>query len=67
MLWKEKERSRIRAVQMDNSEAPKLLGRWIEFRIERSDEGGRRKTDEGVPRWLSHVERMENDRTVKRV
>ena len=26
-----------------------------------------RKIDEGVPRWLGHVERIENDRISKRV
>ena len=46
MLWKEKERSRIRAVQMDNLRG--LLGirrmdRVLNARIVRNDEGNRRK------------------------
>ena len=33
MLWKEKERSRIRAVQMVTSESSLVLGGWIDTRI----------------------------------
>ena len=33
MLWREKERSRMRAVQMDNLRGLLVLGRWIESRM----------------------------------
>ena len=33
----------------------------------RSDERGDENIDEGVLRWFSHAERMENDRIAKRV
>ena len=66
VLWKEKERSRIRAVQMDNLRGlvgirrmDRVLNVWIrEFcRVKNSlDE----KIDEGVLRF-GHVERMESD------
>ena len=73
MIWREKEGSRIRAVQMDNLRG--LLG------IRRMDKvpnarirqlcgvtkGVDEKIDEGVLRWFGHVERMENDRIAKRV
>ena len=68
MLWKEKERSRVRAVQIDNLRG--LLGirrtdRILNARI-RELYGGRKGLDEridkGVLRWLGHVERMERNR-----
>ena len=33
----------------------------------RTEEGLDKRIDEGVLRWFGHVERMENDRTGKRV
>ena len=65
MIWKEKERSRIRAVQMDN------LKRSARYQ----ENGGNPKctdkavvqSDEGVFRWFSHMERLENYRIAKRV
>ena len=33
MLWKEKERSRIRAIQMDNLKVCLVLRGWIESRM----------------------------------
>ena len=70
--WEEKERSRIRSVQMDlrglldirrmdivsNARIRELCGvtNWVDKRIE-----------EGVLRWFGHVERMERDRIAKRV
>ena len=71
MLWKEKERSRIRAVQMDNLKG--LLG------IRRMDmvlnarimqwcgvkNGLDESIDLGVLRWFGHVERVESDRIAK--
>ena len=57
MIWREKERSRIRAVQMDNLRG--LLGiRRIDkvlnaqIRELYSDD-----TDEGILKWFGHVER----------
>ena len=72
MIWREKERSRIRALQMDNLGG--LLGIrrmkkvpnariWQFFGVTK---GVDEKTDEGVLRWFDHVERMENDRIAKR-
>ena len=49
MLWKEKEISRIRAVQMN-----KLRGLLVIRRMDRIE-----RIDEGVVRWFGHVERME--------
>ena len=57
----ERERSRIRGVQMDNLRG--LLG------IRRMDKVPNTRSDEkieGVLRWFGHVERMENDRITKR-
>ena len=64
MLWKEKARSRIRAVQMDNLRG--LLG------IRKMDtvpnaQGVDKRIDEGVLQWFGPVERMERDKIVKRV
>ena len=73
ILWKEKERSRNRAVQMNNfrglldirrmdivqnARIRKLCG--VTKRLDET-------IDEGVLLWFGHVERMENDRIVKRV
>ena len=69
MIGREKERSRIRAVQMSRIRG--LLGirrmdripnAWI-----REFCGVEKKVDESVFRWFGHTERMENDRIVKRV
>ena len=70
MLWKEK--SRIRAVQMDN-----LRGLLSIRRIDRVPnariremcrvKGVDERTDEGIFRRFGHVERMENDRNTRRV
>ena len=71
MLWKEKERSNIWAVQMDHLKV--LLGirkmdRVPNARI--SELCGVKKDlderiDEGVFRWYNHVERMERDKIVR--
>ena len=71
MLWEEKERSRIMAVQMDNLRG--MLGiRRIErvpnARIRelcRLKKGLDERIYEGMLRWFSHVERMERDRIAK--
>ena len=71
MLWKEKERSRIRAVQMDkgllsirsmdivpNARIRELYG--VKKRVNK-------RIDEGVLWWFVQVERMGNDRIAMRV
>ena len=66
MIWGEKERLRIRAVQMDNlrgflgikrmDKVPNARIRQLCGVTKSLDE----KIDEGVLPWFSHVERMEN-------
>ena len=71
MLWEE--RSRIRAVQIDNFRA--LLGirridRVPSARIRKlcgGTKGIDERIDEGVLRWFDHVERLEEERIAKRV
>ena len=73
MLWKEKERSRIRVVHMENlrdllrirkmNRVPSSRIRELYGVTKRMEE----RIDEGVLRWLSHVERMEKDSIAKRV
>ena len=73
MLWKEKESSRIRAVQMENLRG--LLGIRRMDRVPNArirelcgvTKGMDRRIDEGILRWFGHVEKMENDRIAKRV
>ena len=73
MLWTAKERSRVRAVQMDNIRG--LLGIRRVDRVPNArirELCGVRKVlderiDEGVLRWFGHVERTERDRIAKRV
>ena len=64
MLWKEKERSGIRDVQMDNFRVllslrriDKVQNAWIRELC---------RVTKGVLRWFGHVERMENDWIAKR-
>ena len=68
MIWKEKKRSRISAVQMDNLRSLlgiRRIGKALNERIitKRVNE----RIDEGVFRWFDHVERMENDGIANRV
>ena len=73
MLWKEKESSRVRAVQMDNLRG--LLGimrmdRVLNARIWEFcgvKKGLDKRIDEDILRWFSHVERIERDRIAKSV
>ena len=73
IIWREKERSRIWAVQMDNLTG--LLGiRRIDTvhnaRIRQLCGVTKRvneKIDEDVLRWVGHVESVDNDRIAKRV
>ena len=73
VLWKEKERSRMKAVQMDNLRG--LLGirrmdrapnAWIR-ELYRVMKGLDERIVEGILWWFSHVERMERDRIAKKV
>ena len=73
-IWKENERSRIRAVQINRFRG--LLGirrknKVPNGRIRKLCGGGMNgkdgRIDKGVFRWFGHVGRMENDRIVIRV
>ena len=71
-LWKE-ERSRVRAVEMNNLKG--LLGVRRMDRIPyarmrelcRVRKGPDERIDEGIFRWFGNVERIESDRIAKRV
>ena len=73
MIWREKERSRIWDVQMDNLRG--LLGirkmdKVSNARIRQLcgvPKGLEENTDKVVLRWFDHVERMENSRIAKKV
>ena len=72
MLLKEKERSRIRAVQMDNLRGllctRKMDGsRMHGLRSCGVTKGVNERIVEGVLRWFGHAEKMEMDRMAKRV
>ena len=68
MLWQEKERSRVRAVQMDNLK--RLLGIRRTNRVPNAPirelcgvrKGQNERIDEGPLLWLGHVEKIERDR-----
>ena len=67
MIWREKERSRIRAVQMDNlRRIDKVTNTRIRHMCGMS-QGVDEKIDEGVLRWFRHVERIENDRIAEEI
>ena len=58
MIRKEKERSRVRAVQMDNLRGELIVSN---ARIRESCEVTKRvdeRIDEGILQWFDHVERM---------
>ena len=73
MIWREKERSRVRAVQMANLRG--LLGIRRMHKVPNVQirqlygvkKGVNKKIDEGVLRWFSHVKRMDNDTVSMRV
>ena len=73
MLWKEKEISRVRDVQMDNLKGLLSIRRMDRVPNIRTRElcGVKKyldeRIDEGVLRWFGQVERMERDRIAKRV
>ena len=72
MLWKKKEISRIRAVQMDNLRGLFGIRRMDKVSNARIRElcgvtkGVEERIDEDVLRLFGHVERMEKDRIAKR-
>ena len=73
MIWKEKEKYRIRSVQMDNlrrllniRRMDKVPNVWI-IEFCGVTKGVDERIDEGVLRCFGHVERMENDRISNRV
>ena len=73
MIWREAERSRIRAVQMDiirgllgirrMDKVPNARIRQLRGVTKGADE----KIDESVLRWFGYVERIEDGRIAKRV
>ena len=72
-LRKEKERSRIRAVKMDNLRVllgirrmDRILNLWIRELCKVTKEIDK-WIDEGILWWFCHVERMENNKIAKRV
>ena len=73
MLWNEKKRSRVRAVQMDNLRGLLSIRRMDRVPNARIKElcgvtkGVDERIDEVVPRWFVHVEKMERVRIAKRV
>ena len=73
MLWKEKERSTVRALQMDNLRGllgirrmDRVLNTWIR-ELCGMKKGLDERIDQGVLQWFGHVERIERDRTAKRI
>ena len=73
MLWEEKDRSRIKAIQMDSLRGLlgiRMMDKAPNARIREScgmTKGIDEWIDEGVLRWFGHVERMEDNRIAKRV
>ena len=73
LLWEEKERSRIEAVQMDNLRGSldiRRMDRVPNTRIRevcRVNNSLDERIDERVLRWFGHMERMERDRIAKKV
>ena len=71
MLWKEKERSRMRTVRMDNLRGilgirrmDRVPNAWIR-ELCRVRKGLDERIHEGILRWFDHVKRMERDRIAK--
>ena len=68
MIWKEKERSRIRAVQMDKLRGILSIRRMgVQNARTRELCGVAKWIDESVLSWFSNIERMEKGSTAKRV
>ena len=73
MLWKEKKRSRVKALKMDNLRGflgirriDRILNAWIR-ELCGVKKGLDERIDEGVLQWFGLVERMEKDRIAKRI
>ena len=73
VIWREKERSGIRVVQMNNLRGQlgmrrmdKVLNAQIR-ELSRVMKGVNENIDKGFLLWFGHVEGMENDRIAKRV
>ena len=60
MIWKEKEMSKVRAVEMDN-----LRGLLVIRRMDKVPNSQIVRSDERVLQWFRHVERMENGRIAR--
>ena len=73
MILREKEKSRINVVQMDNVRGLvgiKRMDKVPDARIKQFygvTKGVDKKIDEGVIRWFIHIERMDDNRNAKRV
>ena len=73
MIWREKERSRIRAVQTDNPRVLLGIRRMDRVLNERFRElcrvakGVDEMIDENILHWFGHIGKMENDRITNRV
>ena len=73
MIWREKERSWISVVQMDNLRGLLVITRMDEVSIARirqlfgGTKGVEEKMVEGVLQWSDHFETIENDTIAKRV
>ena len=68
LLWKERERSRVRAVQMDRGLLGIRMDRVPNARIRElcgMKKGQNERIDEGGLRWFGYVERTDRDRTAK--
>ena len=72
MLWREKEKSRVRGVQMENLRGILGIRRMDKVPNARIRElcgvrkGLDERIDEGVLQWFGHVKRMERDKIAKR-
>ena len=68
LLWKERERSRVRAVQMDRGLLGIRMDRVPNARIRElcgMKKGLNERIDEGGLRWFGYVERTDRDRIAK--
>ena len=67
MIWREKERSRIRVVQMDNLRGLLVIRRMDRVPIVRIGElcGVAKEVDESVLHCFGNIERVEDDRNAK--
>ena len=73
MIWREKEWSRIRAVQMDNLRGLLVIRRMDRVLNVRTRElwgvvkGVDEQIDERVLRWFDHIEKIDNDKIARRM